>query len=234
MKPIQFYDLLLPALGEKAWSPNTYKTRFTLNIKKLPYETTWVTFKEIYTLIPDITKTGNPPTVPIIVDTEKEKAIQDSLKIAQYLEVTYPESPSLFHGDEELHRSFQATFDTRLVLHLICIIVLKVVKACGDEAAQARFREVREAKYGKTVEQFAGDPEDHIKQIHEVLKDTRKILAEKPYLTGSKVGWADITLASQLRTVDALDHELFDSRILDDTNGGKSLREWYERMSVYA
>ncbi|KAL0097097.1 hypothetical protein J3Q64DRAFT_1711330, partial [Phycomyces blakesleeanus] len=232
-KPIQFYDLRLPALGEKAWSPNTYKARYALNIKGLPYETKWVTFQEVHTIIPEITKTGEAPTVPIIVDVEKDKVIQDSFKIAKYLEATYPQTPSLFHGNEQLHTSMQEKFVTRLARPLFCLVVFKVIKATGDEDVQSWFQKTREAKYGMPIEQFAGNPEDRIKEIHEGLKDTRKTLTETPYLTGSKVGWADVVLFSQLKMIDSIDKALLESRILDGTNGEKSLREWYERMSQY-
>ncbi|KAL0095890.1 hypothetical protein F4703DRAFT_1827277 [Phycomyces blakesleeanus] len=234
MKPIQFYDLRLPALGEKSWSPNTYKTRYTLNIKRLSYETKWVTFQEVLTIIPEITKTGETPTVPIIVDVEKDKVIQESFKIAQYLEDTYPETPSLFHGNEELHASIQKKIGSTLALNLACIVVLKIIKAYGNEAEQAKFRKDRESKFGMPIEQLIGDLEDRIKAIQDGLEDFRETLTKTPYLTGSEVGWADVVLASQLRFIDSMDPELFDSRVLDDTNREKSLREWYERMSVYA
>ncbi|KAI9029929.1 hypothetical protein CLU79DRAFT_842858 [Phycomyces nitens] len=251
MKPIQFYDLLLPAIGETPWSPNTYKTRFSLNIKGLSYETVWVTFEDVPNVIPKITfvlykkkywsqvyllivsKTGEVPTVPIIVDVEKDKVIQDSFKIAKYLETTYPETPSLFHGDEKLHQSLQETFEDCLAGPLFYLVLLKAIKFCGDEEAQAKLKKSREVKYGVTVEQLTGNPKEHIETINKKLKSANDILSDSLYLTGSKVGWADVVLASCLKMVDALDNELFETQILGtpDTN---SLREWYKRMTQYA
>ncbi|KAL0094531.1 hypothetical protein F4703DRAFT_1948921 [Phycomyces blakesleeanus] len=234
MQSIKLYDLALNDFEKKCGSPNTLKARISLNIKRLSYETKWVTFQEVHTIIPDITKTGETPTVPVIIDVEKNKIIQDSFEIAKYLEATYPETPSVFHGNEQLHTSIQKTLDIGLNLNLTCIVGLKIFEAYGDEASQAKFKKDCEFKFGMSLEQLTGNPEDRIKAVQDVLKDFRKTLAETPYLTGSEVGWADIVLASQLRIVDAIDHELFVSRILDDANRGRSLREWYERMSVYA
>ncbi|KAL0095702.1 hypothetical protein J3Q64DRAFT_1711323 [Phycomyces blakesleeanus] len=234
MKPIQFYDLALKGLGEVPWSPNTYKTRFTLNIKELSYVTTWLSIDEIHTVIPKVTNTGETPTVPVIVDTEKDQVIQDSFKIAKYLEATYPQTPSLFHGNEQLHTSMQETFDTRLLRHLFCLSVLAIYRNCGDESMQAEFRKNKEQKFGVTLEQFAGNPEDHIKEIGNILKDTKNTLTETLYLTGSKVGWADVVLASYLKMVDVLNHDVFESGILGSKEAEDSLRKWYERMSRYA
>ncbi|KAI9005420.1 hypothetical protein CLU79DRAFT_850059 [Phycomyces nitens] len=233
MKPIQFYELCLPAIGEKPWSPNTYKTRFSLNIKGLSYEAIWLTFEDIPNVIPKITKTSDAPTVPVIVDVEKDQVVQDSFKIAKYLEATYPETPSLFHGDERLHKSMEETFDKSLLLPLSCLVALKIIKFCGDEDAQARLRKTRESKYGVTMEQIVGNPKDHLKTIHKELESVKDILSKSLYLTGSKVGWADVVLASRLKMVDVLDNELFETQILGvpDEN---SLREWYKRMAQYA
>ncbi|KAI9029930.1 hypothetical protein CLU79DRAFT_733216 [Phycomyces nitens] len=233
MKPIHFYDLSIPVFDDKPWSPNTYKTRLSLNIKKLPYETVWVNIPEIYTVIPEITKTGEAPTVPIIVDTENDKVIQDSFKIAKYLETTYPTTPSLFHGDEKLHQSLQEKYDSRLFFLLFCLSLLAISRECGDEKLQAEFRRKKEEKYGVTLEEFAGSTEDRLKEINEILKDTRKTLKASPYLTGTKVGWVDAVLASQFKMVDMLNHDVFESGILDN-DGDKALREWYERMAQYA
>ncbi|KAG7091608.1 hypothetical protein E1B28_010627 [Marasmius oreades] len=97
---IDFYDIPSKLRGS-SWSPSTWRIRYALNYKQLPYKTTWVEY-------PDIEKTckqiGAPPTskkpdgspaytVPTIYDPNTGKSVSDSLKIMVYLEETYPSSP---------------------------------------------------------------------------------------------------------------------------------------------
>lgn len=98
---ITFYDIASPA-PLRTGSPNTWKTRLSLNYKGIPYKTEWVE-------LPDgratYEKTGAKPAVgfagqpsysfPIIKDDSTGVAIGDSFAIAQYLDETYPDTAKL-------------------------------------------------------------------------------------------------------------------------------------------
>ncbi|KAF8878319.1 hypothetical protein BD779DRAFT_1554828 [Infundibulicybe gibba] len=100
---IIFYDIPSMIPGN-AWSPNTWKTRFSLNYKSLAYKTEWVEYPDIEPLCkkigapPTSTKaTGEPHyTLPVIFDPKTKRAISDSAAIAEYLDEQYPETPKLF------------------------------------------------------------------------------------------------------------------------------------------
>ncbi|KAI9005421.1 hypothetical protein CLU79DRAFT_781788 [Phycomyces nitens] len=233
MASITLYDLPLVNFEGKCWSPNTSKARVSLNIKGIPFETVWVPFADIATVIPKLTKTAERPTVPIIVDASKDIVVQDSWKIAQYLEATYPDTPSLFHGDEDFHKAAEGSFG-QCFISMFRLVVLTIANNAGNEEEKIEFRKNREAKFGTTIENFAGNPEDNIKIINEELKDTRSTLAKSPYLSGPKVGWKDAVLYSYLKFVDILRHDIFEPRILNAVEGDNSLKEWYQRMSKYA
>ncbi|KAI0682851.1 hypothetical protein BC835DRAFT_807562, partial [Cytidiella melzeri] len=44
--PIIFYDIDSSKPG-RAWSPNTWRTRYALNYKGIPYRTEWVEYPDI-------------------------------------------------------------------------------------------------------------------------------------------------------------------------------------------
>ncbi|KAI0699939.1 hypothetical protein C8T65DRAFT_658659 [Cerioporus squamosus] len=99
---IVFYDIPGVVKG-KAWSPNTWKTRYALNVKGIPYKTVWVEYPDIEALCKKIgatpaekRKDGTPLyTLPIIYDPNTKSVISYSAAIARYLDSTYPHTPRL-------------------------------------------------------------------------------------------------------------------------------------------
>ncbi|KAJ7483558.1 hypothetical protein FB451DRAFT_1234964 [Mycena latifolia] len=73
--PIVFYDIP-STLPNKCWSPNTWKTRYALNFKGIPYKTSWVEYPDIEPLSREVgaAPTRNKPdgrphyTLPMIHD----------------------------------------------------------------------------------------------------------------------------------------------------------------------
>ncbi|KZV86119.1 hypothetical protein EXIGLDRAFT_752980 [Exidia glandulosa HHB12029] len=96
---ITFYDTI-SNIEFKTVSLNTWRVRFILNYKKIPYTTVWLPYAQIATTIKAL---GAPPTsfmpdgrtrhtVPTIVDhTNGDKVVTDSWTIAQYLEAHFPD-----------------------------------------------------------------------------------------------------------------------------------------------
>ncbi|KZT66102.1 hypothetical protein DAEQUDRAFT_480082 [Daedalea quercina L-15889] len=98
----------------KAWSPNTWKTRYLLNLKGLPYHMQWVEYPDIaslhksFGLPPTYTRTIIAYTLLMIYDPRTKRVIADSIKIAAYLDDEYIETPAVF--PKEL-RAFRAIFN---------------------------------------------------------------------------------------------------------------------------
>jgi hypothetical protein len=91
MSIVKFYDLL-SAHPKIWWSPNTYKTRFLLNYKEIPYTV-------IPTHYPDIRDVSlklnlaedRYPKWPLPIIEHDGNVIRGSLDIAKYLDSAFPE-----------------------------------------------------------------------------------------------------------------------------------------------
>ncbi|KZT63925.1 hypothetical protein DAEQUDRAFT_718875 [Daedalea quercina L-15889] len=150
---IIFYDIPSVFPG-KAWSPNTWKTRYLLNLKGLPYRTQWVEYPDIVGLYKSF---GLPPaqpgevmayTLPMIYDPRTKRAIADSIKIAAYLDDEYPKTPAV--SPKEL-RAFQATFDQAFMGTLVPAIAplfLPRQLPFLQPASQPHWRRTRELMLG--------------------------------------------------------------------------------------
>ena len=88
---ITFYDLC--GRDSKRFSPYGWRTRMALAHKGLGYDLELVKFGE-----KDKLTFSGQPLVPVIRDGER--VISDSWAIAEYLEDTYPDRPSLFGSAE--------------------------------------------------------------------------------------------------------------------------------------
>ncbi|ORY93326.1 hypothetical protein BCR43DRAFT_565919 [Syncephalastrum racemosum] len=224
MAPIHFYDLKLDK--DEHWSPNPAKTRFALNVKGIPYDTTFLSFFEIHKQIPEITKTGERPTVPVINDNGK--VIQDSWKIAQYLDEKYPE-PSLFHGNPGLHQFFLNWSFTNIGRHTFLLLILDLYERLPKDI-QPWFRETREQFLGVTLEEAAKDQAGHIANMKTGLESVEAVLADNDYITGPKIGFADIVLMGVLQMLQATRAEVFQKEVLDSF---KNINAWWGRVEKY-
>jgi len=98
---IVFYDIAFrPPLTETTCAPNPWKARYALNVKGVPYKTTWVQLLDIAKVrraldIPASRKFADGSdfyTLPMITDSAANVAVGDSFDIAIHLQKTYPES----------------------------------------------------------------------------------------------------------------------------------------------
>ncbi|KAI9307020.1 hypothetical protein BJ944DRAFT_262579 [Cunninghamella echinulata] len=229
MSKIQFYDLILDTENE-LWSPNTLKTRIALNLKNIPYDNHFLTFPQIHETIPKITKNGKRPTVPVIVD--RGNVIQDSWEIAKYLDATYPNTPSLFNGDEGINYFFYQYCNHNLLTHIFKLCVLYIHKKCHDQATRDWFRKDRERLFKVTLEQFAGEEATNINAIKNGLKFIHITLKTYPYLTGNRPGFADVTLAAYFQNLRVIRPDLFESTLLN-AYPDQAIRNWWNKMEKY-
>ncbi|KAI9487338.1 MAG: hypothetical protein EXX96DRAFT_497882 [Benjaminiella poitrasii] len=235
MTNIIFYDLELLQKPKIFWSPNACKTRFALNLKNIPYETKWIDFGRIKEVIPPITKLDKRPTLPVIVDVKHDnQPVEDSWNIAVHLEKEYPNNPSLFHGNEGLHKFFQIYSEYNVLPYVFRLVVLYVCKNTGPPELQKWFRDDREKRFGMTLEKFVGEDKDNITALKKGLIPVDKVLQDKPYVTGDKAGYADIILASHLTFLFALRPELFEEAVLSAFGPSDNpIRSWWARMEKY-
>jgi glutathione S-transferase len=170
------------------FAPHCWKSKLALAHKKLSFKTepVWFTEKEKFAM-------SEQPLLPII--TDGDKIVSDSWAIAEYLEATYPDTPSLFANDEAKEKAdaFHKWVSTVLSKHVPGILILDLYNVLADQDKDY-FRTTRENKIGKSLEEFAKNPEKHIQGLQTELSSVRELLATQNYLGGENPDYRDICL----------------------------------------
>jgi glutathione S-transferase len=133
--------------------------------------------------------------VPILKDGDH--VVCDSWKIADYLESTYPDRPSLFgcpagHG---LARFVNAVVDRQLIPKLAPLLMRDVLDIVDDEDA-AHLRTGIEKAFRKTLEELASQRDSGIAEFRRMLDPVRATLRTQPFLSGSQAAYGDYILFS--------------------------------------
>ncbi len=142
---IRLYDLA-GAEDERRFSPNCWRVRLALLHKGLPFETVPWRFTEKETIA-----FSGQGRVPVIVDDEQ--VVCDSWAIAQYLEESYPQYPSLFGGEvgKSLSRFITDWVEAELNPEIVRLIITDIYSHL-HEKDKDYFRQTREKAFGATLE----------------------------------------------------------------------------------
>ncbi|KAF5377892.1 hypothetical protein D9615_006807 [Tricholomella constricta] len=208
LKPIKFYDIPSVIPGQ-AWSPNTWKTRYSLNFKGLPYQTVWVEFPDIEKVskkigtLPTDTKGGLPYySLPAIHDPNTNTTLVESALIAEYLDTTYPDTPKLFPpGTRALQHAFVDAFMSKL--GALWQFALPASNTILNPSSEAYFRRSREKTFGKKIEDIAPTGSAMEMEWAKVKAGfgaidgwLQKGKADGPYFLGKEPTFADFVVAS--------------------------------------
>lgn len=136
--------------------------------------------------------------VPILKDGDH--VVSDSWKIADYLETTYPDRPSLFGGavGHGLARFVNAVVDRQLIPKLAPLLMRDVLAIVDDEDA-AHLRAGIEKAFRKSVEELAAQRDPGIADFRRMLDPVRATLRAQPFLSGTQAAYADYILFSLLQ-----------------------------------
>jgi glutathione S-transferase len=180
---VVLYDLV--GKDDRRFSPNCWRTRMALAHKGLECEARPTRFTEI----PKIAG-GAFKTVPVIED--QGRAVVDSWAIAQYLEETYPDRPSLFGGPggEALCRFVQNWCGAVLHAGLIGMILLDIYEHLTPED-RTYFRTSREQRFGRPLEEVQAGREERLEGFRKSLQPLRMTLTDAPFLGGEAPLYAD-------------------------------------------
>ncbi|KAF7320565.1 GST N-terminal domain-containing protein [Mycena chlorophos] len=170
MSGIVFYDLDSQRTGV-CWSPNTLKTRYALNFKRLNYTTKWIEYPDIENLCKEI---GCPPsrnkpdgrphyTLPLIHDLDTGAVITDSFKIAVYLDKTYPAPahPALTGMPPEANGfALIGAFEEAMqpIVATLYPFTIPSSQAILNPPSGEYFRATREVTFGMTLEELFPTP----------------------------------------------------------------------------
>jgi glutathione S-transferase len=180
---LHLYDLA-GAEPDRRFSPYCWRTRLALAHKELGVETIPWRFTEKAAIAP-----SGQGLVPVLVDGDRW--VSDSWNIANYLEDTHPDRPSLFRGAEgrSLMR-FYSTFADGLVAAIFPFIVLDILDRIADQDRDY-FRASREKRVGMTLEAFAAGHEAKLPAFRANLTPLRRTLMAQAFFGGNEPLYAD-------------------------------------------
>ncbi|KAI0766382.1 hypothetical protein BD413DRAFT_636143 [Trametes elegans] len=214
-QPIVFYDIPGETTDIKAWSPNTWKTRYSLNVKGIPYKTVWVEYPDIESVLRKIgaapsakNDDGSPLyTLPAILDPNTGTALTESAAIARYLDRTYPDAPRLLPAETDaLHAAFNVGFRS-VLLDDLCPITIPATADILPPRSAAYFRATREVAFGAKLTELAPAGSEkrakHWAGVKGAFDQYAKWLeadgSDKLFFLGTdRVAYADITIAAFL------------------------------------
>ncbi|KAI5834263.1 hypothetical protein K523DRAFT_348223 [Schizophyllum commune Tattone D] len=208
MAPIIFYDIPSDKVG--CWSPNTWKIRYALNFKGLPFRTDWVEYPDIEAKCKDIgaeptgTRDDKPLyTFPVIQDPHTGKVVSDGPKIARYLDEAYPDTPKLFPpGTEDKQNAVFAELIQKGGPALRPLVIPPVVNILND-VSKPYFRTTREKMFGGKLEDLVPQGDDRkatLEQLRQAFEAFAKRLDEGgPFILGDKPSFADFIVAGFLQ-----------------------------------
>lgn len=164
---MQMYDLA-GADDNHRFSPYCWRTRMACVHKGLPLATIPWRFTDRGAL-----PQPNNGTVPVVVDGAT--VLADSWKIATYLDEHYPDKPLL--GCEAARgAALLIKYWTERSLHpLVTRMVVRDVWAGLHESDQRYFRETREKRLGRPLEEVVANREDTRGRFREALEPLRAL-----------------------------------------------------------
>jgi len=131
--------------------------------------------------------------VPVLVDGER--AVVDSWAIALDLEERYPDRPSLFGGEGGVGPTrFVAAFADTVIMPGIAGLIVADIWHALDEESRGYFRETREKRFGRKLEEVCEGREDRVEGFRKLLQPVRVTLAERPFIGGEQPLHADYVL----------------------------------------
>lgn len=181
---LKLYDLA-GAEPDRRFSPYCWRVRMALAHKGLAVETIPWRFTE-----KEAIADSGQGRVPVLVDDGRW--IADSWVIADYLEKTYPDRPSLFDGvaGKALSRFHANWADGVMQPAMIPLVLLDIFKQL-HEKDRAYFRKSREERFGKTLEEVVAGRDQRVASLRESLTPLRLTLKTQPFLGGEAPLYAD-------------------------------------------
>lgn len=181
---ILLYDLV-GADASRPFSPHCWKIAMALAHKGLDFQRVPTDFAGIAAIEGGVSK-----TVPVIRDGDR--IVADSFDIALYLEETYSDRPSLFGGagGEAMARFVERWSQTVVHTQMVTMVVCDIHGMLGPED-QAYFRQSREVRFGKRLEDVPVGRETRLAGLRASLEPLRSMLSFQPFIGGAKPLFCD-------------------------------------------
>jgi glutathione S-transferase len=182
--PLKLFELV-GSDDTRPFSPFCWRTRMALAHKGLSAQTIPWCFTEKDAIAPH-----QSDKVPVLLDGDT--SVADSWAIANYLEDTYADRPSLFGGEggRAMARMLNWWGDVTVVGGLFPLIVADIPAHLKPVDA-AYFRRTREARFGKKLEEVVAGREKSVEAFRKALDPLRLTLRTQRYLGGAAPNYAD-------------------------------------------
>ncbi|MGQ0509631.1 MAG: glutathione S-transferase N-terminal domain-containing protein [Betaproteobacteria bacterium] len=179
---------LAGAEDDRLFSPNCWRVRMALAHKGLIAETVPWRFTE-----KDAIAFSKQGLVPVIDDDGRE--VHDSWDIALYLDEAYPDRARLFDGPQakSLAFFFKHWCERNVHASMIRVIITDLFASLHGKD-QAYFRETREKRFGRTIEELGAESRNALPALRGALDPVRPLLAAQRFVSGSSPGFADYIL----------------------------------------
>lgn len=181
---IQLYDLV-GSDQSRPFSPHCWKVKMALAHKGLPFETIPQGFLDV----PKI-EDGLGKIIPVLRDGDN--VMNDSFRIALYLEETYPDKPSLFGGPGGIaHAKFIESW-SQLTLHpKFAVLAVEEISEMLVGADKDYFIESREKMFKKSLAHVSEGKDQVVEGFPELVKPLRHMLKSQPFIGGESPLFAD-------------------------------------------
>ena len=212
---LRLYDLA-GADPDRRFSPYCWRTRLALAHKGLAVETIPWRFTEKDEIAPSGQK-----LVPVLVD--RDRWVANSWSIANYLEGTYPNSPSLFGGtpSRRLTRHYSSLADA-MVGAIFPFVALDILHQVAEKD-RTYFRESREKRVGMSLEAFVADRDKKLPAFRASLAPFRQTLRAQPFFSGEEPLYADFALFGPFQWARCVSP----FALLDE---GDPVKQWRDRL----
>lgn len=180
---LKLYELA--GADDLRFSPYCWRIRMALAHKGLEAERIPVRFTDKHLIA-----FSGQKLVPVLVDGDA--TVFDSWAIACHLDTAYPNGPPLLgnDGSRGTYRFLNKWADRVQNGGIFPMIVLDIFHHL-DPPSQAYFRESREDRFGKTLEEVQADRDERLPAFRASLAPLRATLAEQPFVDGVSPSYAD-------------------------------------------
>ncbi|TPJ41778.1 glutathione S-transferase family protein [Mesorhizobium sp. B2-5-13] len=189
---ILLYDLVGRDEG-RPFSPHCWKATMALAHKGLDASTAPTRFLEVPAIEGGVSK-----TVPVIRDGDK--VVTDSFTIALYLDEAYPDRPTLFGGEGGKAMARFTERWSQLTIHpYVTTAAVVDLYAMQDEENASYFRQSREQRLGKRLEDVVAARDAGLATFRAALEPLRSMLSYQPFIGGASPLFADYIVFGALQ-----------------------------------
>ncbi|MER9136492.1 glutathione S-transferase family protein [Mesorhizobium sp. M0830] len=212
---ILLYDLVGRDTA-RPFSPHCWKVAMALAHKGLDTATAPTRFLEVPAVEGGVSK-----TVPVIRDGET--VVSDSFAIALYLDEAYPNRPTLFGGEGGKAMARFIERWSQLTIHpYVTTAAIVDLHAMQDAENAAYFRQSREQRLGKRLEDVMAAREAGLGTFRASLEPLRSMLGYQPFIGGASPLFADYIVFGALQWARiASPYQLLDN--------GDVVAQWFAR-----